>query len=164
MKDKPLVPPDFVVPLALDTPHFHLRPLTPTVVELDYDAVMSSIDLLQAMFGRDWPHAAFTLSENLQDLVEHGEEFEQRAAFAYTVLSPDGTMCLGCVYINPPRDYPTDARIYMWVRQSAHDQGLDPVLFHTVQTWIETSWPFARVMYPGRKEDGTWAPLGGEVV
>lgn len=69
--DELFVPASFVVFLALDTPHVHLRPLTPAVVDLDYDALMSSIDLLRAMFGRDWPHEAFTREENRQDLVEH---------------------------------------------------------------------------------------------
>jgi len=159
--DAPFVPPAFVVPLALDTPTFHLRPLTPAVVDLDYEALMSSIDLLNAMFGRDWPHPGFTREENRQDLIEHEEEFARREAFAYTVLSPDETTCLGCVYINPPRGQPADARVYLWVRQSAHDQGLDSVLFHTVREWLESSWPWARVMYPGRGEDGAWQPLAG---
>jgi hypothetical protein len=159
--DRPFVPSDFEVPHSLDTPHFHLRPLTPAVVDLDYDALMTSIDLLQAMFGRDWPHPAFTREENLQDLVEHQQEFEQRVAFAYTVLSPDETTCLGCVYINPPRDHLVDARVYLWVRQSAYDQGLDPVLYHTVKAWIDQHWPFTNVIYPGRKEDGSWEPLTG---
>ncbi len=160
--DEPFVPATFEVPLALDTPYFHLRPLTPEVVELDYDALMTSITLLRPMFGGDWPHEAFTLEENLQDLVEHWEQFQRREAFAYTVLSPDETTCLGCVYINPPQGQPTEARVHLWVRQSAHDQGLDPVLFHTVKAWLEADWPFAHVMYPGRNESGEWYPLGGQ--
>lgn len=155
------VPVDFDVPLGLDAPDFRLRPLTPAVAELDYDALMSSIDLLNAMFGPEWPHARFTLEENVQDLVEHHEEFERRLAFAYTVLSPDEATCLGCVYINSHRDPGIDARVHMWVRQSAHDQGLDPVLFETVRRWIDERWPFRDVVYPGRAGDGTWEPLEG---
>jgi hypothetical protein len=83
--DQPFVPSDFDVPLVFDTPHFHLRPLRPAVVYLDYAALMSSIDLLHAMFGRAWPHALFTRAENAQDLLEHQQEFAQRVAFAYTV-------------------------------------------------------------------------------
>ena len=85
-------------------------------------------------------------------------------AFAYTVLSPDETTCLGCVYINPPRGYPVDARVYLWVRQSAYDQGLDSILFRTVKAWLDECWPFTNVIYPGRKEDGSWEPLEGSVV
>jgi hypothetical protein len=157
--ETPLVPDDFDVPLDLDTPEFRLRPLTPAVAELDYDALMSSVDLLNAMFGPQWPHARFTLEENVQDLVEHQEEFERRVAFAYTVLSPDEATCLGCVYINPHLDPGIDARVRMWVRQSAHDQGLDPVLFETVRAWIDERWPFTNVVYPGRNEDGSWEPF-----
>jgi hypothetical protein len=108
------------------------------------------------MFGPEWPHPKFTLAENLSDLVGHWDEFQKREAFAYTVLSPDEKTCLGCLYINPPRGQPVDARVVMWVRQSAYDQGLDPVLFRTVKDWIEKDWPFSNVIYPGRKEDGTW--------
>jgi hypothetical protein len=162
--DRPFVPEAFEVPQGLDTADFHLRPLTPAVVDLDYEALMSSIDLLRAMFGRDWPHPRFTREENLQDLVEHQQEFEQRVAFAYTVLSLDETTCLGCVYINPPHGYPVDARVYLWVRQSAYDQGLDPILFHTVKAWIEQAWPFTNVIYPGRTESGSWEPLEGRLV
>lgn len=157
--DKLFVPADFTIPQGLDTPYFHLRPLSPAVVELDYDALMTSISLLNAMFGPEWPTPSFTLEENMNDLVRHWDEFQKREAFAYTVLSPDEKTCVGCVYINPPRNLPVDARVYMWVRQSAYDQGLDTVLFHTVKDWITESWPFKDVAYPGRKEDGSWESL-----
>jgi mannose-6-phosphate isomerase-like protein (cupin superfamily) len=153
------VPATFVVPLALDTPRFHLRPLSPEVVYLDYAAVMTSIDLLTAMFHSGWPHPGFTWLENLQDLIRHYQEFEERLAFAYTVLSPDEATCLGCIYINPPGEYPADARVHLWVRQSAYEQGLDRVLFRTVQAWLAESWPFKQVVYPGRREDGSWELL-----
>lgn len=162
--ESPMVPPDFVVPQSLKTEYFHLRPLTPAVVDVDYEALMSSADLLHAMFGRDWPTADFSRADNLQDLVEHEQEFKDRIAFAYTVLSPDETVCLGCVYINPPRGFPVDARVYMWVRQSAYEQGLDPVLYQTVKNWIETDWPFTNVVYPGRNAAGAWEPLTGNLV
>ena len=163
-QDKPFVPPDFEVPVLLETEHFGLRPLTTADVDKDYEAVMESADLLHAMFGRDWPRDGFTREENFQDLAEHQQEFEQRIAFAYTVTSPDETTCLGCVYINPPRGYPVDARVYMWVRQSAYERGLDPILFRTVKRWIDERWPFEKVIYPGRAEDGSWTPLHGQAV
>lgn len=147
---KPFVPPDFAVPELLETEHFRLRMLSTDDVDLDYDAVMSSADLLHSMFGSGWPRDGFTHEENLRDLARHQQEFEQRIAFAYTVMRPDEQVCLGCVYINPPRDLPADARVLMWVRQSAYDQGLDPILFQTVKTWLAERWPFDSVAYPGR--------------
>ncbi|GAC1563354.1 MAG: hypothetical protein NVS2B7_37300 [Herpetosiphon sp.] len=155
------VPPDFVIPTGLATPHFRLRPLTTADCAQDYAAVMESAALLNAMFGRDWPTATFTYADNLQDLAEHQQEYAQRQAFAYTVVNLDDTMCLGCVYINPPRGYPTDARVYLWVRQRAYDQGFDSILFHVVKTWLQDKWPFAHVLYPGRSADGIWFPLRG---
>lgn len=162
--EPPMVPPHFVVPQFLETPYFQLRPLTPAVVDKDYEALMSSADLLHAMFGRDWPSADFSREENLRDLMEHEQEFESRVAFAYTVLTPDQTRCLGCVYINPPRGFTVDARVYMWVRQSAYEQGLDQVLFQTVKAWIDEAWPFTNVSYPGRNTTGAWTPLGGNLM
>jgi hypothetical protein len=52
----------------------------------------------------------------------------------------------------------------MWVRQSAYDQGLDPVLFQAVKAWIDERWPFKNAIYPGRDQHGAWAPLEGRLV
>lgn len=158
---KPFVPPDFVVPTLLETEYFRLQPLTAADVDKDYAALMSSIPLLNSMFAWGWPREDFTLEENLADLVEHEQQFAQRVAFAYTVVAPDESICLGCVYINPPRGHPVDARVHMWVRQSAYEQGLDPILFRTVKAWIEERWPFTNVSYPGRDASGAWQPLQG---
>jgi hypothetical protein len=161
---RPFVPDDFEVPLLLETSQFRLRPLTAADVDKDYEAVMESAALLHSMFGREWPRDGFTHAENLQDLVEHQQEFERREAFAYTVVSIDEQTCLGCVYINPPRGHPVDTRVYMWVRQSAHDRGLDPALFAAVKSWIDSCWPFEHVIYPGRDGNGAWHPLEGRQV
>lgn len=155
---KSFVPLDFDVPTLFETEHFRLRPLTVADVDQDYDALMSSIPLLNSMLGWGWPREDFTRAENLADLAAHQQQFEQRVAFAYTVVAPDESSCLGCVYINPPQGQPVDARVYMWVRQSAYDQGLDPVLFRTVKNWIAECWPFSNVVYPGRDEHGAWQP------
>jgi hypothetical protein len=145
------VPEDFEVPAVLETDQFRLRMLSVDDVEKDYEAVMESRDLLIAMFGGPWPREGFTLAENLQDLEMHQREFLAREAFAYTVVAPDESRVLGCLYINPAKDPGVDARVHMWVRQSAYDHGLDPVLFETVQQWLATAWPFAVVAYPGRE-------------
>jgi hypothetical protein len=161
---QPFVPADFTVPELLETPHFRLRPLGPANVDQDYAAVMESAALLQAMFGRGWPAHDFSREQNLADLVEHAEEFARREAFAYTVTDPAEVSCLGCVYINPPRGHPTEARVYLWVRQSAYDRGLDPLLFAAVRDWLAAEWPFGQVLFPGRDADGGWRPLEGKAV
>lgn len=150
-KQDPFVPDTFEVPAILETDQFRLRMLSVDDVEKDYEAVMESRDLLIEMFGGPWPREGFTLAENLADLQMHQREFLAREAFAYTVVAPDESRVLGCLYINPTKDPDVDARVHMWVRQSAYDAGLDPVLFNTVRAWLTSAWPFAVVEYPGRE-------------
>jgi len=144
------VPDSFKVPETFETDRLRLRMLSIDDVEKDYEAVMESRELLHAQFGGPWPREGFTIEENLVDLKRHQREFEQREAFAYTVVSLDETQVLGCVYINPSEDDNADAEVYMWVRQSEFNKGLDPILFETVKNWLEETWDFEEVKYPGR--------------
>ena len=153
---KYFVPPEFKVPEVLETDKFRLRMLTIKDVEKDYDAVITSIDHLKGVFGerernKKWPPKDLTLEQDLIDLGWHQKEFQNRSSFAYTVINLDETQCLGCVYIFPSNNPNFDAKIYMWVRKSEFEKGLDPILFKTVKKWIQEKWPFKKVAYPGRK-------------
>jgi hypothetical protein len=64
-------------------------------------------------------------------------------------VSPDESACLGCVYVYPADG--ADARVHMWVRRSAWQEGLDSVLDQAVRAWIAAAWPFETVSYPGRE-------------
>ena len=150
MSKKPFVPENFIVPLTLETKDFRLRMLSVDDVEKDYEAVMETQERFHAM-GLSWPREGFTLEENLADLERHQQEFLARKAFAYTVVSLDESRVLGCVYINPAEKESADARIFMWVRESEYDKGLEPILFDEVKKWIDTRWPFTVVVYPGRE-------------
>lgn len=150
MKTAPFVPHDFEIPAVLETDRFRLRMLSVDDVEKDYEAVIESRDLLHSM-GSTWPREGFTIEENLADLQRHQQEFLDRKAFAYTVVSLDESRVLGCLYINPTTQEGYDALAYMWVRQSEYDKGLDPLLFQTVKTWLESAWPFTAVHYYGRE-------------
>lgn len=157
-----LVPHDFTVPLVLETDKFRLRILKVTDVVKDYEAVMTSIDHLQGLFGprSAWPPEDLTFEQDLIDLGWHQKEFQMRSSFAYTVMNPDESQCLGCVYIFPPTKSNFDAEVYLWVRKSACDQGLDPILYETVKKWIAEKWPFKKVAYPGREIGWeTWKSL-----
>jgi len=144
------VPNDFEVPPLLETDLFRLRMLSIDDVEKDYEAVIESRELLHTMFGGPWPRSDFTIEENLTDLERHQQEFLDRKAFAYTVISLDESRVLGCVYINPSKATDLDAVVFMWVRQTEYEKGLDEVLFNAVRDWISTDWPFRKVDYPGR--------------
>ena len=145
------VPQDFEVSPKVETERFRLRMLSVDDVEKDYEAVIESRELLHAMFGGTWPREGFTLKENLVDLERHQQEFLDRVAFAYTVVTLDENRVLGCVYINPAQKVDADAVVVMWVRQSEFEQGLDEILFQTVKDWISSAWPFSSVAYPGRE-------------
>jgi hypothetical protein len=148
---KSFVPSDFDVPLRLEHPQFILRPLCISDLVKDYDAVMTSIQHLQGLFGErsDWPSPQLTLEQDLIDLGWHQKEFQRRSSFAYTVMRPDESMCLGCTYIYPSAQTDYDAEAYCWVRKS-HADKLDTVLYQTFKNWLSTSWPFKKVSFPGR--------------
>jgi hypothetical protein len=145
------VPDDFFVPKVFENEFFRLRMLSVDDVQMDYEAVIESRDLLHNMFGGPWPREGFTIEENYADLERHQREFLTREAFAYTVVSLDESKVLGCLYINPPKkEFGKLPYAVMWVRQTEYEKGLDEILFQTVKKWIETRWPFEKVLYPGR--------------
>ena len=137
-----LVPADFEVPAGLEHPSFRLRMLTVDDVVKDFDAINARVD----HNGEPRPPFAQTITANLVDLGWHQKEFLLRRSFAYTVVAPDESEVLGCVYVNPSETH--DALVWLWVRASAFE--LDPVLEGTVREWIATRWPFDRVSFGPR--------------
>ena len=148
---KEFVPKDFVIPKSLKSNLFLLEVLSPEVAEIDYDAVMSSRVRLRSVFGKstEWPSDNLSLEDNINDLEKHKKEFEERVAFAYTVLDLSRENCLGCVYIDPGKKSNFDCEIYLWVRDS--HINLDSELYNTVKFWIESNWPFKQIVFPGRE-------------
>jgi hypothetical protein len=128
-----------------------LRPLRIGDVIKDYDAVMTSVTHLRGVFGpaSAWPSETMTLEQDLIDLGWHHKEFQRRTSFAYTMLTPDESLCLGCTYIAPTAIAGCDAQAHCWVRAS-HAPALDALLFTTFRQWLSTHWPFAHVAFPGR--------------
>jgi len=145
-----LVPPEFDVPLRLETPQLVLEPLGPEHNDRDYDAWTSSKDHIHATPGWEessWPKE-MTKDENRADLERHAADFANRRGFTYTVLDPAGRDVIGCVYIYPSRDGAADARVMSWVRAS-HAQ-LDAPLWRAVSEWLASAWPFDGVEYASR--------------
>ena len=145
----PFVPEQFEVPAILESDRFRLRMLSIDDVDKDYEAVMSSAEHLSELWGPGWPEG-LTRDQNLVDLGWHQKEFQRRRSFAYTVVSPDESRVLGCVYIYPTRKEGYDAEIYLWARQSELASGLEQELYAVVLNWVEQHWPFERPAYPGR--------------
>jgi RimJ/RimL family protein N-acetyltransferase len=133
-----------------------LRPLRTTDVELDYDAVMASAEQLRMWSDSEWPADDFTLAANLADLQGHQDEHEQDEAYTYTVLTPNGARCLGCVYLTtlaPPvqpvcADASAAVAVRFWVRTAEIDHDLDRHLLAALREWLAAEWAFDCVVYP----------------
>ncbi len=164
-------PPDKDVPDILQSEEFVLVPLTPAHVQVDYEAVMASREMLRLWSGSDWPREGFTLAENLDDLAWHDQEHREREAFTYTVLDPGQGICLGCVYIRPLHDLvdanPTklmdigeyEAIARFWVRSSYLGSGLDQRLLKALIDWFAQDWFFSRLFFHTRQENLQQAAL-----
>ncbi len=148
-----LVPDSVVVPSGIETADFHLRMLTVNDLVKDYDAVMSSVDHLRGVFGPNdrWPEDDLTIEQDLIDLGWHQQEFQNGSSFAFTVMNPSETRCLGCVYVYPSEKVGYDAMVILWVRQSELSKGLDEKLFSTVKNWLSKDWWFKTFAFPGRE-------------
>ena len=144
------VPAEFAVPSELSTANFRLRMLSIDDVDKDFEAVTSSAARLSKVRpDSGWP-AGLTLKQNLIDLGWHQKEFQNRTSFAYTMVAPDESRVLGCVYFYPTDKAGHDAEVFLWVRESAVENDLDEELFEVVHRWVVSVWPFERPAYPGR--------------
>ncbi len=149
------LPRDFAVPERLEAERFHLRPITIHDIIKDYDAVMTSVEHLQASFPLwGWPQPDMSLEQDLIDLAWHQREAMLRSSFNYAVMSRDERRLLGCVYIDPPEKAGSDAEVSFWVRADELDTGLEAELETAVRRWVAERWPFETVCYPGR--DISW--------
>jgi hypothetical protein len=148
------VPDDYVVPLTLSGPGFRLEPLGPQHNDADHYAWMSSIDHIRATPGfatRRWPPPdGMSLEQNLGDLRIHGDDFQRRVGFTYTVLD-DQDVVIGCLYIYPSRADPEVTEVRSWV--TADRAELDSVLYEAVDSWLAADWPFTDVRYRNRTDE-----------
>jgi RimJ/RimL family protein N-acetyltransferase len=146
---------------TLVTSRVRLEPLGPHHAERDYKAFMGSQEHLQrTLHWGNWPNPTFTLEQNRGDLARHEAEFNAREAYAYSVLSPDGSEVLGCIYLNPddPDDEstavnPRHAMLGYWVTEDEVVRDLDRHLVKSVLTWIRGEFPLDVVRLPTHVEN-----------
>lgn len=156
------------VPASLQQEDFVLRPLSVTYVALDYDALMSSKEILRRWSQSDWPTDDFSLEDNLKDLERHEQEHKQRVAFTYTVLAPGEKKCVGCVYFEPlspsleevnvcgmgeDRAQRYATHVGFWVRASEIEQELDAKLLAGLREWLKAEWVFDCVVFQISEKD-----------
>jgi len=160
----PLDDPRRSIPSRLETDEFVLRPILAEDATRDYEAVMETRVDLRAWEQSSWPADDFTVDANRQDLADLEERHLARRAFTYTVLTPDGATCLGCVYIFPTTATfltkatvtpvteeaqwaEIDAVVYFWVRQSRIASAMDVRLLAAIRTWLDETWALPRTTF-----------------
>jgi RimJ/RimL family protein N-acetyltransferase len=161
-------PDDAPVPAGLRSDELLLRPLRATDVELDYEAVMATQEVLRRGSGGAWPRPDFTLEENLADLQGHEADFLARRGFTYTVMDPTESRCLGCVYAYPPKDdrdgqaVAHEAVVWFWVRPDCVADDLDRRLVAALVPWLRNDFAFARVLFRAWADDERQIAVLGE--
>jgi hypothetical protein len=151
------------VPGELRTEEFVLRPIVADDGEADYNAVMETREYLRLWQQSTWPEDDFTVEANRKDLVGLEQRHVEHRAFTYTVVDPDGSECLGCVYVFPTSATflvkstvtpvgadewaDVDAVIFFWVRLSRMETGMDERILAALRTWFDEEWDVKRAVY-----------------
>ena len=140
---------------------FIVRPLVPSDVVLDHEAVMSSREFLYHWEQEPpYPPEDFSVDDNLEDLEQMDSEHRNGTRYTYTVLNADETQVLGCIYLLPNDDrmYRTaevtshdgtdlasvDATVAFWVRVSTWEDGFERALLEAVLDWLRDDWSLER--------------------
>jgi hypothetical protein len=135
------VPDTFMVPPPPTIGDYTWNILEPEILKEDFGALMHTV-------GRTAP-ATITPDEDYGELKRHRWEFQHATSFAYGILSADGTEEIACVYVNPSKKQGYDATVRFLMTERAAKENLQPQLEAKVREWIKTSWPFAKVAFPG---------------
>jgi RimJ/RimL family protein N-acetyltransferase len=142
---------------------FVVRPLVPSDVVLDHDAVMASREFLYH-WEQDppYPPENFSVEDNLEDLVRMDIEHHNGTRYTYTVMNATETQVLGCIYLTPNDDrmYRTarvtshdgtdlssvDATVAFWVRPSTWKEGFERLMLEAILGWLRDQWSFERAV------------------
>lgn len=144
------------LPFELSHARFVATPLTTEVAALDYAAYMASPDVIREHSGGRWPLEGFTFSDDLELVAQHQTDHRSRRSFAFVLLAPSRTEALGCLYLNPLREYlgrvqaeervvhafaPDSAMVTFWVRQDHQATGLAEAVAEAANDWLVHDWP-----------------------
>ena len=151
MYHPPLIPPGTDLVTVVETEQFRIRPMTVGDIVTDYEAVMSSPELLGAAFGEPDSVKPYSIEQEIVELGWHQKEFQMGFSFTFTVVPLDESTAYGNVYVFPATRGDFEAEVYTWVRREQLDTGMADELFEITTKWITESWPFEKVAYPGRE-------------
>lgn len=136
---------------------FVVRPLTPSDVVLDHDAVMASREFLYHWEQEPpYPPDDFSVADNLADLERMDAAHRDGSRYTYSVLNADESHVLGCVYLLPNDDRmyrnarvtshdgtdlsTIDATVSFWVRPSTWADGFEGTVLAGVLAWLRDDW------------------------
>lgn len=146
------------VPSGLRHEQFVATPLTTETAALDYASYMASPDVIRVHSDGRWPVEGFTFADDLKLVAQHQSDHQDRRAFTFVLLAPSLDEAVGCLYLNPLREYfqradagaelldavpPASAMVTFWLRQDQQNTGLAEVVVEAVNDWLVTGWPFA---------------------
>lgn len=140
---------------------FIVRPLMPSDVVLDHEAVMSSREFLYHWEQEPpYPPEDFSVDDNLEDLKQMDAEHRNGSRYTYTVMNVDETQVLGCIYLvpNDDRSYRSvkvkshdgsdlssaDITVLFWVRVSTWEDGFERALLEAALGWLRDGWSLRR--------------------
>lgn len=150
------------VPDGLEHARFVAVPLTPEVAAYDYDAYMASPDVIRVHSDGRWQVEGFSLEEDLRQVEQHRLDHLAHRSFAFTLLAPSRDAALGCLYLNPLREYlarvdadpellasvpSASAMVTFWLRQDQQATDLANVVVAAVDAWLLDAWPLDRALY-----------------
>lgn len=150
------------IPSGLHHERFVATPLTAATAALDYASYLASPDVIRVHSDGRWPVEGFTLADDLKLVAKHQADHENRRAFTFVLLAPSRREALGCLYVNPLREYlqraeadrrlldgvpPATAMVTFWLRQDQQDTGLPDVVAQAVNDWLRTEWPLATYLF-----------------
>jgi RimJ/RimL family protein N-acetyltransferase len=154
------------VPIRLKTADFVVHRQRISDNELDFDAVVSSKQILREWSDSEWPEDDFTLEQNAQDIAEHIADHEQNSDYGFSIFTPNEDRLLGSLYLNAVgpllKNYPTDpmtlarllefdVRVEYWLR-SGIGPDLELRFIRAVIGWLEEKWWFEHPVFGSRKD------------
>ncbi|MBZ5740166.1 hypothetical protein [Nocardioides mangrovi] len=92
------------VPGELRHPRFVAVPLNEETAALDFAAYSASPDVIRVHSDGRWP-VDLDEAADLDQVRDHWADHQARRAFTFTLLTPARDAGLGCLYLNPLRDY-----------------------------------------------------------
>jgi RimJ/RimL family protein N-acetyltransferase len=153
---------DVPIPAGLEHERFVATPLTTDVAALDYASYMASPEVIRVHSDGRWPVDRFTLADDLELVAAHQSDHESHRAFAFVLLDPTRTEALGCLYLNPLREYllraaadpkfletvpAASALVTFWLRQDQQGTNLADDLVKAVNHWLVDKWPLAMHLF-----------------